>query len=453
MIEATPKSIRPPQAEDLIRVGVVLKDDHRTRLDLHGLRGLTLRAGQAQMESTEDGLTLHVRDGNIVCSNTAGTEIISGPTLHIASPDTQSIEAGKGIQIDAVAAGRGFHWQKEISQCFAGDFEVSLADGFLVAVNILPFENYLACVGSSEMSSDCPAEFAKAQITAARSWTRVFLGDKHPGEPFSVCNDDDCQRYQGTTHLRAEFLTQVRDCRGEFLLTTSGVVCPAYYAKSCGGMTENPQAIFGFPVSGIKALADATPAQFADCDLSSEPAFEKWLSLKSDDCGSIYCSSISVPENSLKKYIGAVDEAGKYFRWEYTLAAETLLENLKHKFELKDVATIRNISPIKRSISGRLTELRIQYLNTKGAEAEFLLSNQYDIRRALHPSFLFSSAFIHEAEKDAAGSISRIKLRGAGWGHGVGLCQIGALGMALKGADSHAILRHYYPDTSVFKAY
>lgn len=453
MIEATPKSIRAPKQEDLIRVGVVLKEDHRTSLTIGGLSGLILRSDPVTVRSTEDALNLQVRDGNIVCSSATGQEILKGQRLLLNSADIQHIEAAKGIQIDAVVAGRGFHWQKEIAQCFAGDFEISLADGFLVAVNILPFENYLACVGSSEMSSDCPPEFAKAQITAARSWTRVFLGDKHPGEPFSVCNDDDCQRYQGTTHLRSDFLQQVHACRGEFLLTAAGDVCPAYYAKSCGGMTEDPERIFGFPAAGIKPLADAADSQFADCDLSSDSAFEKWLGQSADQCSEIYCSSTSVPESSLKKYIGAVDEAGKYFRWEYSLTAETLLDNLQHKFSLTDVATIRGIRPAKRSISGRLTELEVQYKDSKGSASDFLLTNQYDIRRALHPSFLFSSAFVHEAEMNADGDVSQIKLKGAGWGHGVGLCQIGALGMALKGADSHVILRHYYPDTTVFKAY
>jgi SpoIID/LytB domain protein len=129
------------------------------------------------------------------------------------------------------------------------------------------------------------------------------------------------------------------------------------------------------------------------------------------------------------------------------------LENLKTKFNLTNIAAVRDLQIITRSVSGRITRLAVQYVDSRGANAIFTLADQYDIRRALHPSFLFSSAFIMQIEKDGASNVRSLLLNGAGWGHGVGLCQIGALGMALKGCTYQAILRHYYPETTLIKAY
>jgi len=453
MIEAIPRKVKAPESEEFIRVGIVLAEDKKQELSIKTTPGATFEMGKEERNAAQSSFTIRVESGKLLAIDSSGKEILRGAKLEVKSADIHDIQAGNGIWIDSVVAGRSFHWRKEIKQCFSGDLEFIASEDHLLLVNIVPFEDYLACVVSSEMSSECPPDFAKAQLTAARCWAKVFLGDKHPGEPFDICNDDDCQRYQGTTHLRQDFYEKVKECRGEFLITEDGYVCATYYSKSCGGVIEDSNKIFSFPVEGLQALPDTDGHKEIIGDLREEDNLEKWLSLSSEEKNTIYCSDVSVKENTLKKYIGAVDEAGKYFRWEYELTSDVIIDNLNNKFSISDAAQIKNLVILERSVSGRATKFDIVYLTSDGSEKSYAINSQYDIRSALHPSFLFSTAFLMEIERNPEGNIQSVNFTGAGWGHGVGLCQIGALGMSLKGIDYRSILKHYYPDTIIKKVY
>lgn len=434
MIEAVPQKLHAPNKEPLLRIGIVLAEDEKKEL-LFSVpdASYSVSADDKQHPLPPDTeFSASVRDGRIQISSVVdGVVIDAPPPLRISAARPLPLAPRSGAVVNGIVAGRSFHWRKELTQTLPGNLELHLEDGNLVLVNELEFESYVACVVSSEMSARCPAEFAKAQAVAARSWAFVFLNNKHEGKPFTICNDDDCQRYQGTTHCSAETLQAVLMCRGKFLLTPEKHVCPAYYSKSCGGHTEDPAEIFGFHLPGFTCGIDA--------DAKSPQR--------------VFCSPAVVPEGELKTYLGAVDEKGHYFRWTHSLTHDELVRNLEEKFQLKGVAEVRGLSPERRSKGKRITRLRIRYASSSGEEQDFVLQDQYDIRRALHPSFLFSSAFEMKITREKGGRIGTIEMSGAGWGHGVGLCQIGALGMAMSGRPYAEILKHYFQGCDLVSAY
>ncbi len=434
MQEVIPQKRHSPAVEPMLRVGIVLAEDKKSSLTFSVQQeGVVLvAASQSKALLRDTQYTLKSGSGNLILSSVEDGVILStSAPLRIEPPASSTLAPRQGVVVDHIVAGRTFHWKKEITQTLPGNIEVHLDGSNLVLVNEVQFEQYVACVVASEMSPVCPPEFCKAQAVAARSWAFVFLNDKHSGQPYTICNDDDCQRYQGTTHASAEMLKAVLACRGKFLLTPEKFVCPAYYSKSCGGHVEDPAEIFGFPVPGLTALPDSDPK-----------APQK-----------VFCSPASVPEPELRKYLGAVDEKGKYYRWTHLLTADVLIENLRTKFGVTDLAEVRGLAPERRSKGKRITLLKVTYRDSSGYDKEFLLQDQYDIRRALHQSFLFSSAIELKINREKSGKVSTIDIVGAGWGHGIGLCQIGALGMALAGFKYGEILKHYFPGCELISAY
>ncbi len=432
MQEVVPQKLHAPSKEPVLRVGIVLAEDKKSVLRFSVPAPYEAKGGDKAMTLAPSS-TYELRANGSNIELHAGSDILfSGAApLYLAPLKPIALAPHSGMTVEGVVAGRSFHWKKEITQTLPGNFEVHVQEGNIVFVNEVHFETYIACVVSSEMGAACPAEFCKAQAVVARSWAFVFLNNKHSGTPFTICNDDDCQRYQGTTHASTETLKAVLACKGKMLLTHQKFICPTYYSKSCGGHTEDPAEIFGFHIDGITAFPDCVP---------KTPA-------------KVFCSPLFVPETDLKRYLGAVDEKGKYYRWTYLLTAEVLIDNLKQKFGLPEVAEIQSLNPKKRSKGKRITQLQVGYRDSSGSKHEFLLADQYDIRRALHPSFLFSSAFELKISREKDGRIGTMDLHGAGWGHGVGLCQIGALGMSLAGHSYVEIVKHYFPACELVSAY
>ena len=182
-------------------------------------------------------------------------------------------------------------------------------------------------------------------------------------------------------------------------------------------------------------------------NIKSESDLKVWLT----ELQNSYCGPEYVPENDLKKYLGHVDKSGSYFRWNVSFSQEELTQLISEKTQ-RTFDSIILLQPLNRGISGRINQLRIDGIS-KGEPANIILNSEYEIRRVLHPDFLYSSAFIIETNSDLDSQPSQIKLRGAGWGHGVGLCQIGALGMALNGSSFENILSHYFHSTELKNIY
>lgn len=437
MQEPKIKNITLPNQQPVCRVGIVtLEDDFRdlgfsldqpSSVQLADSKSIELQAQQEyRVLIVADSIKLCDQDGKPVLENVSSLKIKVG-----------YFEAKSGLKLKKIRTGRDFHWQKFVDLTFAGEIEFINFNQKLLVVNHISLEQYIACVVTSEMGASCPAEMIKAQAVTARSWALVFLGHKHQDLPYTICNDDCCQRYQGTTFANASTLQAALATNGEFLVEKSGFVCPAYYSKSCGGKSETTANAFGLETHSYLPKFDSK--EFFDLDLTNDLELLKFYN---DQNAKIFCSDIFHQPAKLAQYLGAVDNHGKYYRWEYKVSNQDLAKNINQKLNLK-IERINQIKVLKRGVSGRALSLEINYDQQQKLE----ILSQYEIRRVLHPTFMYSSAFIVEQVAND------FVFKGLGWGHGAGLCQIGALGMALSGSNYKQILAHYFDQSSLNKAY
>jgi stage II sporulation protein D len=435
-----------PETEPSIRVGIVLPQDGLNRIELEiptaGIYTIKTPAGNKTLKNGK--IIIEQNNQKIKCS---GEEIPA--TLKIAPQHSSPIKPTSGIKIFAVPAGRGFHWQKVIDIHLPGNLEFSIYEGHLLLVNELPLEQYLACVATAEMSAVCPPAFLEAQTIAARSWMLANVEKKHAQLGFDLCNDDCCQRYQGSGNLTDQSIRGAELTRGQVLIYKNRI-CDARYSKSCGGITERSSTIWGGPDADyLQVLADTDPAASTRITpLDSEQRVHDWIA----QVPLTYCSSRTVAENNLHAYLGKVDEQGKYFRWQVRYTQKEIGSLLNERLGI-EARAILDCIPLERGGSGRLIRLQINYLDTAGEKTQTLVEGDINIRRALHKGFLYSSCIYFSKRSGAAEIPEEFTIYGAGWGHGVGLCQIGALGMALQDCTAKEILAHYYPRSLLTKIY
>ncbi len=305
-----------------------------------------------------------------------------------------------------VRIGIGFHWDRREDELFAGQLHIlHNADGTETAVNTLSIEDYLCSVISSEMSADSPIELLKAHAVISRSWALRAIG--HTGHTgFDVCADDHCQRYEGLHRMNDRAVQAVRETAGQ-VLTYEGEICDCRYHKCCGGRTER-----------FETCWENTPKSY----------------LQSVECP--YCDTHN--KFLLRTVLNNYDqETVDFHDWQVAYTNRELHDILLQKSGI-DFGDIVALEPIKRGASGRIYELRI--VGTLRTET---IGKELKIRQWLSPTCLYSSWFdiIHKADS------AKWLLTGHGWGHGVGLCQIGAAVMAEQGASYQDILFRYYPNT------
>lgn len=448
--------------EPTIRVGVVLPEDdmQQVRLTIPAepyVIGLDDMAGPTVDSTTLDATV----EGERVVVQVGDQRFGPASVVRLAPRDEQPLVRGAGIHVRGVVTGRGFHWQKRIHPALAGPLEVRVHDGLLLVVNEVPLEHYLVGVVTGEMSGDCPLEFLKSQVVVARSWVLALTENKHPGLPIHRCNDDDCQRYHGTTHITARAIEAVNSTRGQVLVDNRREIIDANYSKSCGGISETPENVWSVSKSGLTAVVDAPADSSArrffpvTADNLHEYLTGDWLS--STD---IFCSPAVVSEDDILRYLGKVDEAGRYFRWKVRYDREDLEQILRDKFfarldssHVAALTTLVDLRVSRRGVSGRAIEIDIQYLDPMRQTRFVKIADQHKIRDVLHEKFLFSSAFEVDIERDEAGLPRTVTLTGAGWGHGAGMCQIGALGMAIRGYSCEDIVNHYFDGISIYACY
>ena len=361
-----------------------------------------------------------------------------------------------------VTIGIGFHWERKEEQTFSGQLKFIVEDGLVRAINILPVEDYLTSVISSEMKPTASREFLRAHAVISRSWVlaqlrspyhkadaakpitndhilnRIIKWYNHDQHTlFDVCADDHCQRYQGRTRIiSAAAQAAVKDTFGQTLVS-EGHLCDARFSKCCGGVTEQFETCWQDEHKPyLIALRDSSINEGALPDLTVEENARQWI--LSDPKS--FCNSAD--GNILSESLNGYDlETPDFYRWtvEYTTAQISDIFRRKSGLDIGDIVDLR---PIKRGPSGRIFELEIE-----GTKSTVTIGKELEIRRTLSESHLFSSAFV--IEKTQEGFI----LKGAGWGHGVGLCQIGAAVMAAKGYTYREILQHYYPHTTLGSFY
>ena len=356
----------------------------------------------------------------------------------------QELTGESSYNIKPVTAGRGFHWQKQINISIKGSIKIKNIDGCLFLVNEVGMEDDHMSVATSEMSGECPEALLEAQTIAARSWLMASEEQKHKDLGIDACNDDCCQRYQGIKNISARAKSAALNTRGKFVIYKNKI-CDTRYSKSCGGISEDNENVWDDnPKKYLRGIFDGS----GDIpDLSNKEQLNKWI-FEPEDC---YCSNEHVSKSDLKRFLGSVDESGDYFRWEITYSNEQLTKIINKKLN-ESFDSIESLIPMKRGASGRIMILKISG-KKDNKEQKILVDSEYNIRNTLHPEFLYSSAFVINANSGSESCAEKITLSGAGWGHGAGLCQIGALGMAINGKSSEDILKHYFTSTEIKKIY
>lgn len=367
-----------------------------------------------------------------------------------------------------VIIGIQFHWERKENQRFKGKLRLFIDGDKITAVNILPLEDYLLSVISSEMSATSSIELLKAHAVISRSWliaqkekenllkekgdyqTTIQTDDEYirwfdreDHAHFDVCADDHCQRYQGITKVTTTYAQKAIDeTRGE-VLVYDGKICDARFSKCCGGVAESFENVWEPIVHPyLTKVIDnpEAPAGF-DLDLTTEAAAEKWITGNPE----AFCNTND--KHTLKQVLNDYDqETHDFYRWTVTFTQQQLSELLLRRTGF-DFGNIIDIVPVERGVSGRLIRLKII-----GSKKTLTLGKELIIRKAFSESHLYSSAFVIR-KSEGNPYPQTFTLIGAGWGHGVGLCQIGAAVMGSKGYNYQQILKHYFRGASLEKKY
>lgn len=440
--------------EPIIKVGIF-----EGRSEVRGtFKGIFHITGGVKLEGD---FVARVQANTIVLTSHAGAKPIELPEVFCKASQRAS------FVLKDVTIGVQFHWQRDEDQTFEGDLRLLLAgDGTITAINEIGLEGYLKSVISSEMSAEAPVELLKAHAITSRSWLVAMLDrekrTKQQGKPaqrsfqkpnelirwydredhvlFDVCADDHCQRYQGITKIISQGADEaVKRTRGIFLVHQNEI-CDARFSKSCGGLTEKfENAWEDTPIPYLQVVSDSS---MRHPEIRSESEAERWIRSSPD----AYCNTTD--GNILRQVLPSFDqETTDFFRWTVKYEREELEKIIASRSGF-DFGTINNLIPVQRGPSGRIVTLKIE-----GSKKTMVVGKELEIRRWLSKSHLYSSAFVVDLERGADGIPIRFVLHGAGWGHGVGLCQIGAAVMATKGKKSEEIVNHYFVNSELRQLY
>lgn len=379
--------------------------------------------------------------------------------------------ADASFSLSDVTIGVNFHWERKETQTFLGTLRFVVESDKIVAINELPVEKYLESVISSEMSATSSLELLKAHAVISRSWllaqmkkrrevaesgnnffsftkkedTLIRWYDREDHTLFDVCADDHCQRYQGITKETSPHVAEaIRQTKGQILMDGEEI-CDARFSKCCGGITEEFQYCWeDTPKTYLTAVCDiALGVEHTLPNLTNEEEAEKWIRFNPP----AFCNTQD--KKILSEVLNDYDqETVNFYRWKETLSQEKLQQLIADKLKM-DLGAILDMKAVERGKSGRISKLQII-----GTEKTFTIGKELEIRRTLSDSHLLSSAFVVDKyDKDEQGVPQRFELIGAGWGHGVGLCQIGAAVMGEQGYHYDAILLHYYQGAEIKKLY
>jgi len=410
-------------------------------------------AGSWKARFADEEILLESENGKIMTE----TDILLSP-----------LSADSIFTIKAVTIGVNFHWQRKEDQIFKGSLKFIIESKAVTAVNIISIEDYLVSVISSEMSATSSMELLKAHAVVSRSWLLAQMEksksfhieggkyesffrteneivrwyDREDHLNFDVCADDHCQRYQGITRASSPIVKQViAETFGE-VLTYEDVVCDSRYYKCCGGVTELFENVWE-PVNHPylqKVIDNPLPPEGFNMQLDEKENARNWI------MGNPRAFCNTSDKKVLKEVLNDYDqETNDFYRWVVKYSQTELSELIKVRTGI-DFGIVINLVPIERGVSGRIVRLKIE-----GTKKTMIIGKELEIRKALSKTHLYSSCFTVEKKENNKDTF--FVIHGAGWGHGVGLCQIGAAVMGAKGYSYHKILEHYFKDTLLKKIY
>ena len=435
-------------AQPDVSVGIVSGSQIRFRLDAPYLVEGTLAEGEQTVDFAEKG---------IHWKGKCYQELTFIPQQSDAS-----------FSLFDVTIGVNFHWERKETQTFLGRLKFIVNEDKVCAVNELPVESYLESVISSEMSATSSLELLKAHAVISRSWLLVQMQnrkdnhgkskpmssemptegelirwyDREDHTLFDVCADDHCQRYQGITKETSPQVAEaIRQTKGQVLLY-DGEICDARFSKCCGGETEEFQYCWeNLRKPYLVALRDARHDEALQLNVEADA--DRWIRSNPES----FCNTHDV--KVLSQVLNNYDqETSDFYRWRVEYTQEQLQMLITEKLEI-DFGHIIDLIPVERGTSGRLSKLKII-----GDRKTLIIGKELEIRRALSKTHLYSSAFVVDAlDRNEQGIPQRFVLIGAGWGHGVGLCQIGAAVMGERGYNYNEILLHYYKGATIEQIY
>ena len=379
-------------------------------------------------------------------------------------------ESAAAFELLDVTIGINFHWERKEDQRFQGSLKIIVENGKLTGINVIHVEDYLTSVISSEMSATASLELLKAHAVISRSWLLAQIRknkeiaeaqtdysaftqtdeelirwyDREDHTHFDVCADDHCQRYQGITRASTDIVKQaIAATRGQ-VLTSEGKICDARFSKCCGGAFEEFQYCWEdikYPYLAKQRDYKVDSGKLPD--LTQETEADRWIRTSPE----AFCNTTD--KKILSQVLNNYDqETTDFYRWKVEYPQDELSALILKRSGI-DYGQIIDLVPIARGTSGRLWKLKIV-----GTKKTLTIGKELEIRRTLSPSHLYSSAFVVDrTELSEAGIPGRFILTGAGWGHGVGLCQIGAAVMGEQGYGYDAILLHYYIGANIDKLY
>ena len=436
------------------RISVGILSSPSVHLNLHGefavAGGPEFANGECRAFLADAGIVLEVGEKRF--------QEGSALELHPQNPDTSS------FTLRNVAIGVKFHWERREDQRFPGSIRLVRSGGEIVVVNVVEVEDYLKCVIASEMRATSPGEFLKAQAITSRSWLlarleasrrrkasdaapsihsfedssrRIRWYDAEDHELFDVCADDHCQRYHGLSRVTTPAVASAVDSTRGLVLTHEGDICDARFSKCCGGVTEAFENVWE-PTEHAYLMHIADRDGSEVIDLRAEAAASAFIFGRPE----VHCNTADPA--IFRQVLPEFDqETPDFFRWQTEYSQDELARTIGEKSGI-DFGMIVDLIPLKRGFSGRIVLLKIV-----GTQKELSIGKELEVRRTLSPSHLYSSAFVVERSEFDGKIPGRFTLRGAGWGHGVGLCQIGAAVMGAKGKSAEEIMRQYFPGASI----
>lgn len=425
-----PVTVVLPEKKVSVRVGI-MEGENEILFSCSGLFTISSKGKVIFTKKKSQGSWKITAQGHeLVFENTDTGETIRVENDLIFRPD----QISSYVKIGKVQSGKGWHWENTRSRSYKGDIEFLNIGGKITVVNEVGIEQYLYGVVPSEMSSESPVEALKAQAILAR--TNVFskVGRKYKDKPYSLTSDVYSQVYTGIDKITEATSRAVDETRG-LILTYKGKPVEALFHSVCGGYLESNDVVWSSAaLPYLKAKPCSPSGSFSYGDLKNENNFRKWINSTPDS----YCNLNNKQSGSKLAF------AKKYFRWEKRYTREKL-ESIIRSTTGKNIGKLKDISVISRGPSGKAITVRVT-----GSSGSLDINKELNIRQKLSKPPLYSGNFyVEKNNSDKSGYPSEFVFRGAGFGHGTGMCQIGACGMADKGSNFDDILEFYFPGTDV----